>query len=63
MSRIQHADFTRADCAPAYPQAAQAPRRVSSMDLLREGRLLEIEHRGQIYTLRLTRQDKLLLTK
>lgn len=63
MSRIQHADFTRAECAPAYPQAAETPRRVSSLDLMSAGRLLEIEHRGQVYTLRLTRQDKLLLTK
>lgn len=57
MSRIQHSDFTSAPVAPAPTP------RIDSDVLLSGGRLLEIEHRGQVYTLRLTRQDKLLLTK
>jgi hemin uptake protein HemP len=34
-----------------------------SADLLRGARKLMIEHEGEVYTLHLTRQNKLLLTK
>lgn len=61
MSRMQHSDF--ATPAATVAAAPTPPARISSEALMRNGRLLEIEHRGQIYTLRLTRQDKLLLTK
>lgn len=40
----------------------QVPRIVSS-DLLHGQRMLEIEHAGQRYTLRVTRENKLILTK
>jgi len=43
--------------------AAPAQRRVDSRLLLRESRELVIEHLGQEYRLRRTRNDKLILTK
>ena len=43
--------------------AAKAPPRLSSAELLRGGASVVIEHDGVEYTLRLTRQNKLLLTK
>jgi hemin uptake protein HemP len=43
--------------------AAPALRRVDSRLLLRESRELVIEHLGQEYRLRRTRNDKLILTK
>jgi len=52
--------------APANPPAAgaaPAQRRVDSRLLLRESRELVIEHLGQEYRLRRTRNDKLILTK
>jgi len=36
---------------------------VFSRDLLRGGRRLIIEHSGELYCLRLTRNEKLILTK
>ncbi len=44
------------------PQA-QEPRRVPSQTLLGGGRRLIIDHGGATYTLLLTRNDKLILTK
>lgn len=44
-------------CAP------EAPRRLASGELLRGATSVVIEHDGVEYTLRLTRQNKLLLTK
>ncbi len=38
-------------------------RKYASRDLFAGGNELHIEHNGEIYTLRLTRQGKLLLTK
>lgn len=43
--------------------SAANPRRISAGDLLGTDRVLQIEHNGQIYTLRLTRNDRLILTK
>jgi hemin uptake protein HemP len=39
------------------------PPRISSAQLLRGQRTVNIEHGGQHYTLRLTRDNKLILTK
>ncbi len=36
---------------------------VSSDEILGGGNEIQIEHRGMIYRLRVTRQDKLILTK
>lgn len=38
-------------------------RRIRSEDLFGSGREIEIEHRGEVYRLRITRQEKLILTK
>ena len=46
------------DAAPAAPV-----RSVSSQTLLAGGRELVIQHQGSEYRLRLTRNDKLILTK
>ncbi len=40
-----------------------APQRIGSVQLLAGGNELVIEHAGQEYRLRLTRNDKLILTK
>ena len=46
---------------PAQPPAP--PRAVTSEALLQGSRRLTIAHGGEVYTLHLTRQNKLLLTK
>jgi hemin uptake protein HemP len=55
---------------PSPPQAAEsrpeAPARrapLSSEDLLRGARLVEITHNGEVYRLQATRLGKLILTK
>ncbi|MES9831308.1 MAG: hemin uptake protein HemP [Candidatus Thiodiazotropha sp. DIVDIV] len=37
--------------------------RIHSCDLFRNQQRIEIEHRGEIYRLQITRQGKLILTK
>jgi hemin uptake protein HemP len=48
---------------PAAPAAPPATRRISSQALLEGERELVITHQGSEYHLRLTRNDKLILTK
>ncbi len=43
--------------------SAVVRRQLASRDLLGGGNELQIEHNGEIYTLRQTRQGKLILTK
>lgn len=43
--------------------ALDAVPRVSSATLMQGGTLVEIEHAGQRYQLRVTRENKLILTK
>jgi hemin uptake protein HemP len=50
-----------ADTAP--PAAALTRRHLNSADLLGCAREIQIEHAGELYTLRQTRKGKLLLTK
>lgn len=45
------------------PQQAEAIARIDSQLLLCGQRLIEIDHCGQRYTLRVTRENKLILTK
>jgi hemin uptake protein HemP len=53
-----------ADADRSKPDAGDAnPRVVSARELLGSARTLRIEHAGSIYTLRLTRNDRLILTK
>lgn len=47
---------------PSLPARAQLPR-LRSEDLFRSSHELIIEHHGQEYRLRLTRNDKLILNK
>ncbi|MBD8880605.1 hemin uptake protein HemP [Rhodanobacter sp. 7MK24] len=44
-------------------ETTAAVRRISSQSLLEGGRELVIQHQGSEYHLRLTRNDKLILTK
>lgn len=39
------------------------PRTLQSRDLMQGCSQIEIVHRGEVYRLRITRQDKLILTK
>lgn len=48
---------------PAAPQAATAIPRIDSQQLLLGQRTIEIDHGNQRYTLRVTRENKLILTK
>lgn len=49
---------------PSAPGAkAHGLRTVRARDLLGSERVLRIEHDGQIYTLRITRNERLILTK
>lgn len=47
---------------PAQP-APPMPARIDSRELLRGRNTVEIEHAGQRYQLRVTRENKLILTK
>ena len=47
--------------APAPARAERTPR-VNSQDLLQHAKVMEIEHEGKIYELRVTRLNKLILT-
>lgn len=49
--------------SPTAPSARPATRRIESTRLLQGARELVIEHLGGEYHLRLTRNDKLILTK
>lgn len=61
--------------APSRPRAAarrtdsshrsddEPIRRVRALDFLGTRRTLQIEHEGEVYTLRLTRNNRLILTK
>jgi hemin uptake protein HemP len=49
--------------AGSGPSLADPPRRVDSEALLQRARELVIVHRGQEYRLRVTKSDKLILTK
>jgi hemin uptake protein HemP len=56
--------------APEPPRGAagetEPPRRIRRLranELLGEERTIEIEHRGEVYTLRITRNERLILTK
>jgi len=51
--------------APAVPpaDARSQPQRLDSGQILRGASTVEIEHAGQRYLLRVTRENKLILTK
>ena len=45
-----------------HPDIASVPT-LTARSLLGGGRVIRIEHEGELYTLRLTRNNKLILTK
>jgi hemin uptake protein HemP len=47
---------------PITNSSAHRPR-FDSKDLLHDGSAVEIDHAGQLYLLRVTRENKLILTK
>lgn len=49
--------------ATAAPVPLREDREIDSADLMAGARVLHIRHGDQLYTLRVTRQGKLLLTK
>lgn len=49
--------------SPAAPVPPELPSRVDSGQLLRGQRTVEIEHGKERYTLRVTKDNKLILTK
>lgn len=50
-------------CEAEVRSVSSSIRTISSRDLLGERGLLRIEHDGECYTLRLTRNNRLILTK
>jgi hemin uptake protein HemP len=52
-----------ATCVPEVRQGSSTVQTVSSHSLLGERGVLRIEHGGEYYTLRLTRNNRLILTK
>ncbi len=48
---------------PRPPEAATIRPRIASDRLLQGAQAVEIEHAGQCYLLRVTRENKLILTK
>jgi len=56
--------FIHAD-GPSQSTDHPAPRTsvISSAELLADGKLIHIQHRGELYSLRETRLGKLILTK
>ena len=55
--------LARRPAPPVQPAMAPTPRALRARDLLAGERAVCIEHAGERYVLRLTRQNKLLLTK
>ncbi len=49
--------------APPPPAAVEPPARLDSTKLLQGASSVEIQHAGQRYLLRVTRENKLILTK
>jgi hemin uptake protein HemP len=58
-----HASDSRDQSSGPIRQAASQPRRIDSHTLLGGSHLLMIEHGGHSYYLRMTRNNKLILTK
>lgn len=61
--RARRDDCGGAEAEPRGTAVPGAPRRVFSATLLRDEREVIIVHRGQEYRLRVTKAEKLILTK
>ena len=57
------ADHSPAKPFPAASRTGEGPGVIDSRDLFRGGNTVHIAHAGQCYQLRLTRENKLILTK
>lgn len=53
----------RSETTNAEHEAAKAIRRVRASEVLGPKGILQIEHEGEVYTLRVTRNNRLILTK
>lgn len=53
----------RSESTTMEHEAAKSVRRVRAKDVLGPRGILQIEHEGEIYTLRVTRNNRLILTK
>ena len=62
-SREEDEDVQNRSEAATPVRAAHELRTIRARDLLGPERVLRIEHEGQVYTLRITRNDRLILTK
>lgn len=64
MTRLETPNPSSSDQSPPPAAAAAAGGLVlHSRELFRQGAVVQIRHQGQTYQLRLTRQDRLILTK
>jgi hemin uptake protein HemP len=63
MNHPASAPTPAAQPADRAARTAERPAQLSSIELLRGQRLVEIAHNGEIYRLQATRQGKLILTK
>jgi hemin uptake protein HemP len=63
MLDLAHGNTAASIPARTTPASAPSTQRIDSHRLLAGGRELVIDHAGQEYRLRLTRNDKLILTK
>jgi hemin uptake protein HemP len=62
-ARHEEAGMTTRRLDQAQAPAPEGPRRLRAADVLGPRGLVQIEHEGEIYTLRLTRNNRLILTK
>ncbi len=53
----------RSEPTPAEGETSKSIRRVRASDVLGPRGILLIEHEGEVYTLRVTRNNRLILTK
>lgn len=65
-SEQENATMTTTPDPPSAPRAGHGDGKVRTLEarhLLGAGRMVRIDHDGEVYTLRLTRNNKLILTK
>jgi hemin uptake protein HemP len=62
-SIMDHMEKPRISLKPARTASQKPVRRLSVQSLLQNDQMLILEHQGQDYTLRVTRNGKLILTK
>ncbi len=63
LTQLPHLPVRSLRRLPLVSSTSAAPRHITSQALLEGGREVVIQHQGDEYHLRLTRNDKLILTK